>query len=117
MGMLSLLRNSHTLSTAETTLELLDSHRKVAGLLIVELRESETVQAGRAAVSAARRDITDRGIAISSAMPDSVDDVLAATTSASAVASPLVVSFKHVLDKTKVIVDFIDKTAKVSVHK
>jgi hypothetical protein len=40
--------------TVETTLELLDSHGRVAGRLVVKQRES-------AAISAARHDVTERG--------------------------------------------------------
>jgi hypothetical protein len=104
-----------SLCTAETTLELLDSHSEVAACLVVELRESDAVQAGRAAISAARRDVTERGIARPDPMRDSVGDAVALVASASAVESPLANSLKHVVEKTRAIVDFIDETAKVSI--
>ena len=45
-------------------------------------------------------------------MRDSVDDALALASDA---ASPLANSLKRVVEKTKVVVDFIDNTAKVSI--
>src|ERR1700735_5030635 len=93
-------------------LELCDTHNEVAGCLIVKLHKSDAVQAGRAAVSAARRDITEGGIAPPNPMRDSVDDALALASDA---ASPLANSLKRVVEKTKVVVDFIDNTAKVSI--
>ena|ERR1700733_10146129 len=96
-------------------LELRDTHNEVAGCLIVKLHESDAVQAGRAAVSAARHDITEVGIAAPNLMRDSVDDALGPAASAGDVVSPLANSLKQVVEKTKVIVDFIDNTAKVSI--
>jgi hypothetical protein len=94
-------------------LELRDVQYIVAGRLIVELRESDAVQAGHVAASAAKRDITERGIAAPNPMRDSVGDALGRAASAGDVANPLATSLKRVLEKTKIIVDFIDKTAKV----
>jgi len=48
-------------------------------------------------------------------MRDSVDDAVALAASASAVASPLANALEHVVEKTKAIVDFLDKAAKVSI--
>ena len=99
----------------DTTLELQDKSNKLVALLILQLRESDALQAGRVAVSAARRDITERKIAELESVQDSVDDAVGLAASADAMASPLVNSLKQVVNKTKFIVDFIDKTAKVSV--
>ena len=99
----------------EATLELHDKRNKLVALLILQLRESDGLQAGRVAVSAARRDITERKIAELESVQDSVDDAVGLAASADAMASPLVNSLKQVVNKTKFIVDFIDKTAKVSV--
>jgi len=96
-------------------LELRDTQNEVAGCLIVELHESDAVQAGRAAVSAARRDITEGGIAAPNPMRDSVDDAVGPVASTGDAASPLANSLKQVVEKTKTVVDFIDNTAKVSI--
>jgi len=96
-------------------LELRDIHNEAAGYLIVKLHESDAVQAGRAAVSAARHDITEGGIAAPDPMRDFVDDALGLAASAGDTATPLANSLKQVVEKTKVIVDFIDNTAKVSI--
>jgi len=99
----------------ETTLELHDKRNKLVALLILKLRESDALQAGRVAVSAARRDITEREIAEPKSIPDSIGDAVVLAASADAMASPLVNSLKQVVNKTKFIVDFIDKTTKVSI--
>ena len=77
-------------------LELRDTHNEVAGCLIAKLHESDAVQGGRAAVSAARRDITEGGIAAPNPMRDSVDDALRLATSAGDAASPITNSLKQV---------------------
>jgi hypothetical protein len=46
-------------------------------------------------------------------MQDTIGDTLGLAASAGDKADPLASSLKRVVEKTKVIVDFIDKTAKV----
>jgi hypothetical protein len=46
-------------------------------------------------------------------MQDSVGDARGPAASAGEIANPLATSLKRVVEKTKVIVDFIDKAAKV----
>ena len=99
----------------EATLELRDSRNEVSGCLIVEIRESDTVQAGRAAVSAARRDVAESGIATSNPMQDAVGDAVELAASAKDVAGPVTISMKQIVEKTKAIADFIDEAAKVSI--
>jgi hypothetical protein len=96
-------------------LELRDSRNNVSGCLIVEIRESDPVQAGRAAVSAARRDVAERGIATSNPIQDAVDDAIGLAASTKDVAGPVTISIKQIVEKTKVIADFIDDTAKVCI--
>jgi hypothetical protein len=96
-------------------LELRDSRNNVSGCLIVEIRESDPVQAGRAAVSAARRDVAERGIATSNPIQDAVDDAVGLAASTKDVAGPVTISIKQIVEKTKVIADFIDEAAKVSI--
>jgi hypothetical protein len=107
-------RKVTSFQSAEATLELQNKRNKLAARLIVQLRESDALQAVRVAVSTARHDITERGIPDSSPIQDSVDNAVGLAASANAVTSPLVHSLKQMVDKTKIIVDFIDKTAKVS---
>jgi len=99
----------------EVTLELQDKRSKLVALLILQLRESDALQAGRIAVSAARRDITEREIAEPKSIQGSIDDAITLAAHADAMASPLVDSLKQVVNKTKFIVDSINKTAKVSI--
>ena len=106
--------NVTSFQTAVATLELQDKRNKLVARLIVQLRESDALQAVRVAVSAARRDITERGIANPSPIHDSVDNAVGLVASANAMTSPLVNSLKQMVDKTKFIVDVVDKTAKVS---
>ena len=113
-SLVSECRKVTSFQSAEATLELLDKRKQLAARLIVQLRESDTLQAVRVAVSAARHDITERGIADPSPIQDSVGNAVGLAASANAMTSPLVNSLKQIVDKTKFIVDFIDKTAKVS---
>jgi len=99
----------------ESTLELHDKRNTLVALLILQLRESDALHAGGVAVSAARRDITEREITEPKSIPDSIGDAVVLAASVDAMASPLVNSLKQVVNKTKFIVDFIDKTAKVSI--
>jgi len=82
---------------------------------MVEICESDTVQAGRAAVSGARRDVVEREIATSNPMQDAVDDVVGLAASENDVAGAVTISIKQIVEKTKVIADFIDEAAKVSI--
>jgi hypothetical protein len=104
---------------AEATLELLDSHGGLAGRLVIKLHECgherDPVQVGRVAISDARRELAERGIGTANPMRDSVDDAVALAASASAAASPLANALKHVVEKTKAIVDFLDEAAKVNI--
>jgi hypothetical protein len=105
----------HSGSNVEATLELRDSRNNVSGCLIVEIRESDAVQAGKAAVSSARRDVAERGIATSNPIQDAVDDALGLAAPATDIVGPVTISIKQIVQKTKVIVDFIDEAAKVSI--
>jgi hypothetical protein len=113
--MMEFLQKFTSRLTAEAILELRDNHNEVIGCLVVELRESDAVQAGRTAVSAARRDVTERGIAAPNPMRDHVGDALGLVAPAVDVVTPLANSLQQVVEKTKFIVDFIDKTAKVCI--
>jgi len=90
----------------------------LAGRLVVKLHERDErnpLQVGRDAISDARRELTERGIGTRHPMQDSVGDAVALAASASAAASPLANALERVMEKTKVIVDFLDKAAKVSI--
>jgi hypothetical protein len=79
-----------------------------------ERDERNPLQVGRDAISDARRELTERGIGTPLQMQDTVDDTVALAASASAAVSPLVNALERVVGKTKAIVDFLDKAAKVS---
>jgi hypothetical protein len=89
--------------------------------LIVKLhqceQERDPLQVGRDAISDARRELTERGIAVPNPTRDPLGDslALAASASGSAVVSPLANALKNVVEKTKVVVDFLDEAAKVSI--
>jgi len=48
-------------------------------------------------------------------MRNAVDDAVALAACASAAASPIANALERVMEKTKVIVDFLDKAAKVNI--
>lgn len=70
----------------------MDAQSKVIGCLTSELHESDVIQAGKAAVSAARCDVTERGIV--NPMRVSVGDTFDSAASAGEIAKPLVASLK-----------------------
>src|ERR1700756_2256142 len=88
---------------AGTTLALHDKRGREAGSLIVQLRDT-TAQGPTAAVDGAIHDLA-QGLPTSPAIPEPVGDL----------ASSVVNSLKQVVDKTKVVADFVNKTAKVCV--
>ena len=94
-----------------TTLTLHDKRGRETGSLIVRLRDT-TAQAHTAAIDGA---ILSHCLPTSPAIPESVQNVIDSTTAIGDLASGVVSSLKQVVDKTKIVVDFVDKTAKVRV--
>jgi len=100
---------------AEVTLELRGDHIEVAGGLIVKLRETDLIQAGRDAVSAAQRDVTDSRIATPIPALETVGNMVGRVTDLNTIASPVVDSLKFVIEKSKVVVDTVNQLAKVRI--
>ena len=96
-----------------TTLTLHDERGREAGSLIVQLRDT-TAQAHTAAIDGAIHDV-EQGLPTSPAIPESVQNVIDSTIAIGDLTSGVVSSLKQVVDKTKIVVDFVDKTAKVRV--
>jgi len=79
----------------------------------VQLRDT-TAQAHTAAIDGAIHDV-EQGLPTSPAIPESVQNVIDSTIAIRDLPSGVVSSLKQVVDKTKIVVDFVDKTAKVCV--
>ena len=79
----------------------------------MQLRDT-TAQAHEAAVDGAIHDM-EQGLPASPAIPESVQNVIDSTIAIGDLTSGVVSSLKQVVDKTKIVVDFVDKTAKVRV--
>jgi len=96
-----------------TTLTLHDERGREAGSLIVQLRDT-TSQAHTATIDGAIQDV-EQGLSASPVIPESVQNVIHSTIAIGDLASGVVSSLKQVVDKTRIVVDFVDKTAKVRV--
>ena len=98
---------------AGTTLTLHDKWGREAGSLIVQLRDT-TAEGPVAAIDDAIHDVEQR-LPASPAIPEPIQNVIDSAAPVGDLANGVVNSLKQVVDKTKVVVDFVDKTAKVCV--
>ena len=88
-----------------------DKRGRETGSLIVQLRDA-TAQGPTAAVDGAIHDV-EQGLPTSPAIPEPVQNVIDSAAAVGDLTSGVVNSLKQVVDKTKVVVDFVNKTAKV----
>jgi hypothetical protein len=93
-------------------LTLHDKLGREAGSLIVQLRDT-TAQARTAAIDGAINDI-EQHLPISPPIPEPVQNVIDSTPAIGHLTGSVVDSLKQVMDKTRVVVDVVDKTAKVT---
>jgi hypothetical protein len=98
---------------AGATLTLHGERGREAGSLIVQLRDT-TAQAHTAAIDGAIHDI-EQHLPTSPPIPDPVQNVIDSTAAVGHLTGSVVDSLKQVVSKTRVVVDFVDETAKVRV--
>jgi hypothetical protein len=99
---------------AGATLTLHDKSGREAGSLIVQLQDT-TAQARTAAIDGPINDI-EQHLPTSLPIPETVQNVINSTAAVGHLTGSVVDSLKQVMDKTTVVVDFVDKAAKVPCH-
>ena len=95
------------------TLTLHDERGREAGSLVVQLLDT-TAQGPKAAVDSAIRDVEQR-LPTSPPIPEPVQNATDSVAAVQDLGSNVVNSLKQVVDRSRIVVDFVDKTAKVHV--
>ena len=103
--------SSHT--SAGATLILQDERGRAAGSLIVQLQYT-TAHARTAGIDDSIQDIEQR-LPTSPPIPEPVQNVIDPTAAVGHLTGGILNSLKQVVDRTRVVVDLVDKTAKVRV--
>ena len=96
-----------------TTLTLRDEQGQEAGSLVVQLLDI-TARAPQIAIDGASHDI-ELGLLTSSAIPELVQNTIDSAPELRDLGGDVVNSLKKVVEKTKTVADFVNKTAKVHI--
>jgi hypothetical protein len=96
-----------------TTLTLFGKQGQDTGSLDVQLLDI-TTRAHRAAVDGANDDV-ERRLPTSPPIPEQIQGVINSAAAVKDLSTGVVHSLKQVIDKTRIVVDIVDKTAKVRV--
>ena len=96
-----------------TILTLNDERGREAGSLVVQLLDT-TAQGPKAAVDSATCDVEQR-LPTSPPIPEPVQNAADSVAAVHDLGSGVVNSLKQVVDRSRIVVDFVDKTAKVEV--
>ena len=96
----------------EGTLTLIGNGQE-AGSLVVQLLDI-TTRASQTAIDDARDNI-EQALPPSPPIPETVQDVIVSAAAVQDLGGGIMNSLKQVVDKTKIVVDFVDKVAKVSI--
>ena len=97
----------------EGTLTLFGNQGQEAGSLVVQLLDI-TPRASQTAIDDARDNI-EQALSPSPPIPETFQDVTVSAAAVQDLGGGIVNSLKQVVDKTKIVVDFVDKVAKVCI--
>ncbi|KAF8343194.1 uncharacterized protein EI90DRAFT_839340 [Cantharellus anzutake] len=103
----------HCADGQRTTLVLRDKRGREAGSLIVQLRDTAPLEASVDPVDNKAILGVDQESPTSPAVPEPVQNVISSAAAVQDLGSDVVKSLKQVVQKTKAVVDLVDKTAKL----